>query len=123
MAKQKMRVWDLSATQMRKRLSAAGLRGSALRKALDDIAALRAARTDYLGLSVLGCDPTALCDLVGSKAYRKLVAWPVMQRFWLLDEGAHYMSSELAEIVQQARSFGCVTQSVVQDLAQPSGAA
>lgn len=122
MAKQKTRVWDLSATQMRKRLSAAGLRGSALRKALDDIAVLRA-RTHYLGLTVLGCDPTALCDLVGSKAYRKLVAWPVMQRLWLLDEGAHYMNSELAEIVQQARSFGCVTQSAVQDLAQLSGAA
>lgn len=98
---------DLSQTRMRKRLSAAGYRGRALREALDRVAALRAGSGGG-GSTVLGCDESALRDAVGSKAYKRLVAWPVVPRVTLQDECSNW-DPDFVALMSQGRSTEVVT--------------
>lgn len=109
---------DLSQTRIRKRLSAGGYRGQALREALDRVAALRA-RTVKGGPTVLGCDPTALLDAVGSKAYKRLLAWPVVPFMVLLDEG-FALDSNFVALISKGRSDE-VVKFCFQSPAQQSG--
>lgn len=88
---------NLSRTRMRKRLWRAGFQGLALRKLLSEIAELQRKRPGPCGLTVMGCTPESLSDLVGKPAYKKLTTWPLRPVFGL-GPGDDFLVAEFAHV-------------------------
>lgn len=113
---------QLSCTQLRKRLSQAGLRGQALRQTL---AAIRVGpRSGYhlLGTTVLGWSEDALRSLLGRRVYR-IVTRFLARHIVVLDEFGSYVAPGFVELLRACRTVNAAAVQASQSLADFDSAA
>lgn len=105
----------LSRTQLRKRLSCAGLRGFELRRTVLDILLGPRLSVNRTGRTVLGWAEEPLRLRLGRRAYRA-VTRGVTRHFTVLDEFGSYMAPGIADLFRLCRSVNAKPIAVSQTL-------